>query len=88
VGHWHQGRRREHLFRAIMEGIGDEFRLAMEGIQMATGERIDGYVVLGGSGSELWCQIMADVLGAIVTRAIQPQHQRLAELTGFGRQAP
>jgi sugar (pentulose or hexulose) kinase len=67
---WHQAHRREHLFRAIQEGIGYEFRLAMEGIQAATGERIDEYVILGGgSNSDLWCQIMTDILGATVTRA-------------------
>jgi len=45
---WRHGHRRERLFRAIMEGIGYEFRLAMEGIQAATGERIDDDVILGG----------------------------------------
>ena len=67
---WHHGHRRQHLFRAIEEGIAYEHRLAMEGIQAATGERIGEYVILGGgSNSDLWCQIMADVLGATVTRA-------------------
>jgi sugar (pentulose or hexulose) kinase len=67
---WHWGHGREHLFRAIEEGISFEFRLAMDGIQAATGHRIREYVILGGgSNSELWCQIMADVLGAAVVRA-------------------
>jgi len=76
---WHHGHRREHLFRAIEEGIAYEHRLAMEGIQAATGERIREYVILGGgSKSDLWCQIMADVLGATVTRA------HTAEATNLG----
>ena len=67
---WHWGHGREHLFRAIEEGIAYEFRLAMSGIQAATGERIVEYVILGGgSNSDLWCQIMADVLNAPVVRA-------------------
>jgi xylulokinase len=67
---WHTGHGREHLFRAIEEGIGFEFRLAMNGIEAATGQRIEEYVILGGgSNSELWCQTMADVLGSTVTRA-------------------
>ena len=67
---WHQKHGREHLFRAIEEGIGFEFRLAMEGIEAATGTAISEYVILGGgSNSDLWCQIMADILGATVTRA-------------------
>ena len=67
---WHAGHGREHLFRAVEEGIGLEFRLAMNGIEAASGERIGEYVILGGgSNSDLWCQIMADILGATVTRA-------------------
>jgi sugar (pentulose or hexulose) kinase len=76
---WHHGHRRQHLFRAIEEGIAYEHRLAMEGIQSATGERIREHVILGGgSNSDLWCQIMADVLGATVTRA------HTAEATNLG----
>jgi sugar (pentulose or hexulose) kinase len=67
---WHAGHGREHLFRAIEEGISFEFRQAMNGIEDATGEPIHEYVILGGgSNSDLWCQIMADVLGRTVTRA-------------------
>ena len=76
---WRHGHRRQHLFRAIQEGIAYEHRLAMEGIQAATGERIHEYVILGGgSKSDLWCQIMADVLGATVSRA------HTAEATNLG----
>jgi sugar (pentulose or hexulose) kinase len=51
----------------------------MEGIQAVTGQRIDEYVILvGGSNSDLWCQIMADVLGAPVIRA------HTAEATNLG----
>jgi sugar (pentulose or hexulose) kinase len=76
---WQHGHRREHLFRAIEEGIAYEHRLAIEGIQAATGERIREHVILGGgSRSDLWCQIMADVLGTIVTRA------HTAEATNLG----
>jgi sugar (pentulose or hexulose) kinase len=76
---WNHSHQRQHLFRAIEEGIAFEHRLAMEGIQAATGERIREYVILGGgSNSDLWCQIMADVLGATVTRA------HTAEATNLG----
>jgi xylulokinase len=67
---WHLGHGREHLFRAIEEGIAYEYRLAMNGIEAATGVPISEYVILGGgANSDLWCQIMADVLGAVVVRA-------------------
>jgi xylulokinase len=67
---WHWDHGREHLFRAVEEGVAYEFRLAMTGVQEATGQPIEEYVILGGgSNSELWCQIMADVLGRPVVRA-------------------
>jgi sugar (pentulose or hexulose) kinase len=67
---WHTGHTPEHLFRAIEEGISFEFRQAMNGIEAATGERIEEYVILGGgSNSDLWCQIMADILARPVVRA-------------------
>ncbi len=84
---WHHGHRREHLFRAIEEGIAYEHRLAIEGIQAATGEPIHEHVILGGgSNSDLWCQIMADVLGATVTRAHTPEATNLGAgiLCAFG----
>jgi sugar (pentulose or hexulose) kinase len=84
---WHHGHHREHLFRAIEEGIAFEHRLATEGIQAATGERIREHVILGGgSNSDLWCQIMADVLGSVVTRAHTPEATNLGAgiLCAFG----
>jgi len=67
---WNLDHGREHLFRAIQEGIAYEFRLAMNGIEAATGTPIDEYVILGGgSNSDLWCQIVADVLNTPVVRA-------------------
>jgi sugar (pentulose or hexulose) kinase len=67
---WHWGHGRAQLFRAVEEGIAYEFRLAMNGVEAATGQGIGEYVILGGgSNSDLWCQILADVLGAPVVRA-------------------
>ena len=62
---WTTAHRRHHLYRAILEGIAFEHRLAMEGIAASTGTPLTEHVILGGgSRSPLWCQIMADVLGA------------------------
>ncbi|HUN06546.1 MAG TPA: FGGY-family carbohydrate kinase [Aggregatilineales bacterium] len=67
---WTGAHRREHFYRAIMEGISYEHRLAMEGVQKATGQTIHEYILMGGgSRSALWCQIVADMTGAKVTRA-------------------
>ena len=56
----HHGR--EHLFRALMEGIAFEQRLALEGMEQGLGRSIDVLVTTGGgSRSALWRQIVADV---------------------------
>ncbi len=76
---WTTAHRRHHLYRAILDGIAFEHRLAMEGIAASTGTPLTEHVILGGgSRSPLWCQIMADVLGARVLRA------RSADATNLG----
>ena len=58
-----------HVFRAILEGIACEQRLHLTAIEGATGTEIESVHVLGGGAtSELWCQILADVLGRSVVR--------------------
>jgi xylulokinase len=67
---WTGAHGREHLYRAILEGIAFEQRLLGEGLVAATGQPIEEYVALGGgSRSDLWCQIVADVTGVDVVRA-------------------
>jgi xylulokinase len=67
---WTGAHRKEHFYRAILEGIAYEHRLAMDGIIRATGQSINEYILMGGgSRSGLWCQIIADVTGQRVTRA-------------------
>ncbi|MER3484629.1 MAG: hypothetical protein C4345_00285, partial [Chloroflexota bacterium] len=79
VAGWNLSHRRHHLYRAMLEGIAFEHRLAIEGIVASSGEPVTEHVILGGgSRSDLWCQIMADVLGATVARA------RSADATNLG----
>lgn len=67
---WTGAHRREHFYRAILEGIAYEHRLAMDGIAEATGTPFDEFILMGGgSRSTLWCQIVADITGKKVTRA-------------------
>jgi sugar (pentulose or hexulose) kinase len=61
---------REHFYRAIMEGIAFEQKLAGDGVMAALGRRFSEYVVMGGgSRSKLWNQIVADVTGVPVLRS-------------------
>lgn len=67
---WTGAHRREHFYRAILEGIAFEHRLTMDGVGRATGTPIDEFILMGGgSRSNLWCQIVADINGTKVTRA-------------------
>jgi sugar (pentulose or hexulose) kinase len=76
---WTTAHRRHHLYRAILDGIAFEHRLAMEGIAASTETPLTEHVILGGgSRSPLWRQIIADVLGARVLRA------RSADATNLG----
>jgi xylulokinase len=56
----HHGK--EHMFRALMEGIAFEQRLALEGMEARLDRAIDVLLITGGgSRSALWRQIVADV---------------------------
>ncbi|MBW4636560.1 MAG: FGGY-family carbohydrate kinase [Iphinoe sp. HA4291-MV1] len=61
---------REHFYRAILEGIAFEQRLAGDAVMTAMNQRFSEYVVMGGgSKSSLWCQILADVTGVPIVRS-------------------
>lgn len=67
---WTGAHRREHFYRAILEGIAYEHRLSMDRIEKATGQSLDEFILMGGgSRSALWCQIVADISGKKVTRS-------------------
>jgi len=53
---------RGHMYRSILEGIAFEQLFAIEAVEKSIGKRIKEFVVIGGgSTSNLWCQILADV---------------------------
>jgi xylulokinase len=67
---WTGAHRREHFYRAILEGIAYEHRLTMEGVERATKQPLTEFILMGGgSRSALWCQVVADVSGKKATRA-------------------
>ncbi len=66
---WTGAHGREHFYRAILEGIAFEQRLAGDAVMKATGVQLDAYYAMGGgSKSNLWCQIMADITRVPVVR--------------------
>ncbi len=60
---------REHFYRAILEGIAFEQRLVGDAMMAVTGSFSEYVTMGGGSKSDLWCQIMADVTGVPVVRS-------------------
>jgi len=54
-----------HFYRSILEGIGYEYALYMERIleNLSSRKSYDIRGVAGGAGSDVWCQIKADILG-------------------------
>ena len=62
-----------HLYRSVLEGLAMEHRLHLEGIKQAIGKTPEDLVLIGGgSRSDLWCQIFADVLGRPLHRSRAP----------------
>jgi len=59
---WHGAHTRAHMYRSILEGVGFELRLHLDGLEAATGQRIETLRAMGGgSRSRLWTQIVADI---------------------------
>lgn len=53
---------RPHIYRALLEGIGFEVKLEVDGLNTAGDQPQHVYVTGGGSRSPLWMQVIADIL--------------------------
>lgn len=74
----HPGHQPAHLYRAVLEGIALEQRLHLEGVETAINRSITELVLLGGgSQSDLWCQVLADVLARPLRRCQTPDSAAL-----------
>jgi xylulokinase len=81
---WTDHHQRQHVYRAILEGVAFEQRLHTAGVERSLRHPIQRYVVVGGGArSDLWCQIIADVTGRMVHRTRSPE----AAALGAGIQA-
>ena len=59
---WHGGHTRAHLYRSILEAVGFELRLHLEGLEKSTGQKVLTLRAMGGgSRSPLWTQLIADI---------------------------
>ncbi len=58
---------RGHMYRAILEGIAFEQRLALDAVERSTGIGVRNLVAIGGGAtSALWCRIIADATGRTI----------------------
>ncbi|MFA3782421.1 FGGY-family carbohydrate kinase [Melioribacteraceae bacterium 4301-Me] len=64
---------REHIVRAVFEGIAFNTRWAMEIIENLYSEVDHLNIIGGGAKSDIWCQIFADVLNKKINRVAEPQ---------------
>ena len=63
------GTRREHLYRAALEGAALDQAMCAELLEKETGVTIEEFrAVGGGAQSDLWCQIFADAAGKNIRR--------------------
>ncbi|MFN2235451.1 MAG: FGGY-family carbohydrate kinase [Anaerolineales bacterium] len=63
-----------HIYRAMLEGIAFEQKLQSSYVEDELGRNVGSYVVGGGGAkSNLWCQIIADIIGRPVYRTIEQE---------------
>ncbi len=65
---------REHIIRAVLEGIAFNTRWAMETLENLYQPVTQLNIVGGGAKSDVWCQIVADITNRKINQVADPQH--------------
>jgi len=63
---------RDHMIRAVLEGIAFNTRWAMETLENLYAPVTELNMVGGGAKSPLWCQIMADITNRVIHQVADP----------------
>jgi xylulokinase len=63
---------REDLLRAIYEGVGYNIKWALQIIEKLVGKTDMINVIGGGANSEIWCQILSDILDRKIVQLSEP----------------
>jgi len=63
---------REHIVRAVLEGIAFNTRWAMETLEHLYAPVTELNIIGGGAKSPLWCQIMADITNKVIHQVADP----------------
>lgn len=64
---------REHIIRAVFEGIAFNTRWALETLEKLYKKQDELPMIGGGAKSDIWCQIMADITNRKIKRVANPQ---------------
>jgi len=64
---------REHLVRAVLEGVALNLKWALGYLEKLSGEAESINIIGGGALSAIWCQIFADVLNRRIRRVCNPK---------------
>ncbi len=64
---------REHIIRAVFEGVAFNTRWAMETLENLYSKVNELNMIGGGAKSDIWCQIMADITNRKINRVKDPQ---------------
>lgn len=64
---------REHIIRAVFEGVGFNLRWALETLEKLYNKVEDLRVIGGGAKADIWCQIVADIMNRNIHRVADPQ---------------
>lgn len=64
---------RDHIIRAVFEGIAFNTRWAMETLENLYSPVTELNIISGGAKSDIWCQIIADVLNRNINQVANPQ---------------
>jgi len=79
------GTTRGHLVRAVLEGVAYNTRWLLVYVEKFVKRRLEAITVVGGGGrSELWCQVVADVLDRTI---LLPEDPVMANARGAALQA-
>ena len=66
---------REHLIRAVFEGVAYNAKWLLRYVEKFIGQRMESLNIIGGgANSDLWCQIFADVLDRNIRQVKDPIH--------------
>jgi len=82
---------REHMIRAVFEGVAYNARWLLDAVEKFIGRRMDPINFIGGGAkSDVWCQIFADVFDRTIRQVDDPIHANvrgaaLLAAAGIGR---